>query len=100
MAEFTSGERRGLIVLIAILACLTLVLMLRRGLDHNDAASASETVEIHAGYTADSVGVLRGDSAARAVKVSRKTGTSRKHKSRKSPAPAPAPRSPLDEPLN
>lgn len=95
MAGFTSGERRGLIVLIAILACLTLFLLLSRRFAYKEVEIATADAELRIESVADSIvpAASAQDSAAGRVKKARKV------KSRRVATPPP-PRNPLDETLN
>ena len=102
MAEFTSGERRGLIVLLVILACLSLVLLFRQGFVWNNVESAGEVaglrIESIEGSGADVKSVP--DSVARKGRKGNNTKKVKKSASRKSSAPQKPPRNPLDEEVN
>jgi len=91
--RITSGERRGLIVLIIILAIVTLLLCWRdRSLRHHaDGLSGSHAVSVEA--MADSLLVSSSQDTASIVRGRK---VKRKKRERKA-TPAPATRSPRDE---
>ena len=106
MADFTSGERRGLIGLLSVIALLVLFLGARELWWHSVGCGDSDPAAVVTAETkvveTDSlcIGALRStDSIGR--KGGGRTGKSRsKNKATRNNAPLPAPRRPLDQPVN
>lgn len=115
-ALFTSGERRGLIVLILILITIVVVLAVR---DHRFMSSAEDTLSVETASAVDVIGESNEGSGSvselsimenlscgndsgfvRVTESGKNTVRRKKAKTKRSANPIQPSRSPLDEPVN
>lgn len=93
--RFTSGERRGLIVLIILMLIVVVVMALSGRFRHSATSAAVDSPAFTVESVGDSSAAVSRDDAQGQAK-----SRAKKKKRVTAPATPPTPRSPLDEGLN